>query len=161
MKMIGIFTDNELTALRTAIDIINDYEKAGVIATKQIRTNSNLYVEFSDGTNVKWIKPKLSSRGQKVTDGYIDISTCSLDIISTIILPCIINVNNEPEIVIIDSNPSHKDYDLDTIIDRFEKIRLIKGNLIDIGFINSEWGYDTITRITVDKDNFLGFNNYN
>lgn len=31
MKMIGIFTDNELTALRTAIDIINDYEKAGVI----------------------------------------------------------------------------------------------------------------------------------
>lgn len=118
-------------------------------------------LNFQTDTNVKWIKPKLSSRGQKVTDGYIDISTCSLDIISTIILPCIINVDNEPEIVIIDSNPSHKDYDLDTIIDRFEKIRLIKGNLIDIGFINSEWGYDTITRITVDKDNFLGFNNYN
>lgn len=161
MKTIGNFTDNELTALRTAIDIINDYEKAGVTVTKQTRTKFDLYVDFSDGTKVEWIKPNLNSRGHKVTDGYIDISTCSRETIATIILPCIINVDNEPEIVIINSNPSRKDYDLDTIIDRLEKIRLIKGNLIDIGFINSEWGYDTITRITVDKDNFLGFNNYN
>ena len=35
MKTIGIFTDNELIVLRTAIDIINDYEKAGVTVTKQ------------------------------------------------------------------------------------------------------------------------------
>ena len=161
MKTIGIFTNNELTALRTATDIINDYKKVGVTVTKQIRTNSNLYIEFSDDTKVKWIKPNLNSRGQKVTDGYIDISTCSREAITNIILPCIMNIDNEPEIIIIDSNPSCEDYDLDTIIDRLEKIRLIKGNLIDVGFINSEWGYDTITKITVDKDNFLGFNNYN
>lgn len=160
MKMIGIFTDNELTALRTAIDIINDYEKVGVTVTKQIRTNSNLYVEFSDGTNVKWIKPNLNSRGQKVTDAYIDISTYSREAIANIILPCIMNIDKEPEIVIIDSNPSRKDYDLDTLIDSLEKIRLIKGNLMNIGFVDSE-GYDTITGIIVDKDNFLGFNNYN
>lgn len=28
MKTIGIFTNNELTALRTATDIINDYKKS-------------------------------------------------------------------------------------------------------------------------------------
>lgn len=160
MKTIGIFTSNELTALRIATDIINDYEKTGVTVTNQFRTNSNLYVEFSDGTNVKWIKLNLNSRGQKVTDGYIDISTCSREAITNIILPCIMNIDKEPEIVIIDSNPSRKDYDLDTLIDRLEKIRLIKGNLMNIGFIDSE-GYDTITGIIVDKDNFLGFNNYN
>lgn len=31
---------------------------------------------------------------------------------------------------------------------------------MNIGFVDSE-GYDTITGIIVDKDNFLGFNNYN
>ena len=70
------------------------------------------------------------------------------------------DIDKEPEIVIIDSNPSRKDYDLDTLIDSLEKIRLIKGNLVNIGFVDSE-GYDTITGIIVDKDNFLGFNNYN
>ena len=52
MKTIGIFTDNELIVLRTAIDIINDYEKAGVTVTKQTRTKFDLYVDFSDGTKV-------------------------------------------------------------------------------------------------------------
>ena len=149
-----------MTALRITTDIVNDYKKAGVTITKLTRTKFDLYVDFSDDTKVEWIKPKLNSRGRKVTDGYIDISTCSFDIISTIILPCIINVDKEPEIVIIDSNPSRNDYDLDTLIDRLEKIRLIKGNLMNIGFVDSE-GYDTITGIIVDKDNFLGFNNYN
>ena len=129
MKTIGIFTNNELTALRTATDIINDYKKVGVTVTKQIRTNSNLYVEFSDGTNVKWIKPNLNSRGQRVTDGYIDISTYSLEAISTIIQPSVINLENDPEIIIIDANSDNKNYDLDTLIDRLEKIRYIKGNI--------------------------------
>ena len=66
MKTIGIFTDNELIVLRTAIDIINDYEKAGVTVTKQTRTKFDLYVDFSDGTKVEWIKPNLNSRGHKV-----------------------------------------------------------------------------------------------
>ena len=82
MKTIGIFTNNKLTALRTATNIINDYKKIGITVTKQIRNDSNLHIEFSNGTNVKWIKPNLNSRGQKVTDGYIDISTCSLEAIS-------------------------------------------------------------------------------
>ena len=116
MKTIGIFTDNELIVLRTAIDIINDYEKAGVTVTKQTRTKFDLYVDFSDGTKVEWIKPNLNSRGHKVTDGYIDISTCSREAITNIILPCIMDIDKEPEIVIIDSNPSRKDYDLDTLI---------------------------------------------
>lgn len=160
MKTIGIFTNNELTALRVTIDIINDYKKNGVSIIKHLRTKFDIYVEFSDGTSVKWIKPLESSRGHKVTDAYIDISTCSYDIISTIILPCIINIDKEPEIVIIDSNPNNKDYDLDSIIDRLEKIRRIKGNLTTVGCVDSECGYNTITRITVDKDNFLGFNDY-
>lgn len=160
MKTIGIFTNNKLTALRMAIDIINNYEKTGVTVTKQTQTKYDLYVNFSDGTNVKWIKPLESSRGYKITDAYIDISTCSLGAITNIILPCIINIDKEPEVIIIDSNPKDKDYDLDTVIDRLEKIRRIKGNLMTVGHINSKCDYDTITRITVDKDNFLGFNNY-
>ena len=120
MKTIGIFTDNELIVLRTAIDIINDYEKAGVTVTKLTRTKFDLYVDFSDGTKVEWIKPNLNSRGHKVTDGYIDISTCSREAITNIILPCIMDIDKEPEIVIIDSNPSRKDYDLDTLIDSLE-----------------------------------------
>lgn len=134
MKTIGIFTDNELIVLRTAIDIINDYEKAGVTVTKQTRTKFDLYVDFSDGTKVEWIKPNLNSRGHKVTDGYIDISTCSREAITNIILPCIMDIDKEPEIVIIDSNPSRKDYDLDTLIDSLEKIRLIKGKSCEYRF---------------------------
>lgn len=157
MKTIGIFTNNELTALRTATDIINDYKKVGVTVTKQIRTNSNLYIEFSDDTKVKWIKPNLNSRGQKVTDGYIDISTCSLEAISTIIQPSVINLKNDPEIIIIDANSDNKDYDLDTLIDRLEKIRYIKGNITDICWFDDSYGWQTIKSVNMLNDNCLSF----
>lgn len=157
MKTIGIFTNNESTALKVATNIINDYKKIGVTVTKQIRTNFNLYIEFSDGTNVKWIKPNLNSRGQKVTDGYIDISTCSLEAISTIIQPSVINLKNDPEIIIIDPNSDYKDYDLDTLIDRLEKIRYIKGNITDIGWYDDDYGWQTIKGVNISSDNSLSF----
>lgn len=157
MKTIGIFTNNELTALRTATDIINDYKKVGVTVTKQIRANSNLYIEFSDDTKVKWIKPNLNSRGQKVTDGYIDISTCSLEAISTIIQPSVINLENDPEIIIIDSNSDHKDYDLDTLINRLEKIRYIKGNINSICWHDDYYGWQPIKSINISNNGYLSF----
>ena len=157
MKTIGIFTNNESTALKVATNIINDYKKVGVIVTKQIRTNSNLYIEFSDGTNVKWIKPNLNSRGQKVTDGYIDISTCSLEAISTIIQPSVINLENDPEIIIIDPNLDYKDYDLDTLIDRLEKIRYIKGNITDICWHDDDYGWQIIKGVNISSNNCLSF----
>ena len=157
MKTIGIFTNNELTALRTATDIINDYKKVGVTVTKQIRNDSNLHIEFSNGTNVKWIKPNLNSRGQKVTDGYIDVSTCSLEAISTIIQPSVINLKNDPEIIIIDPNSDNKDYDLDTLIDRLEKIRYIKGNITDICWHDDDYGWQTIKGVNISSSNCLSF----
>ena len=156
MKTIGIFTNNESTALRIATDIIND-KKVGVTVTKQIRTNSNLYVEFSDGTNVKWIKPNLNSRGQRVTDGYIDISTCSLEAISTIIQPSVINLENDPEIIIIDANSDNKNYDLDTLIDRLEKIRYIKGNITNISWYDDDYGWQTIKGVNISNNGYLSF----
>ena len=152
MKTIGIFTTDEITALRAASDILCKYKLSETDVTKHIRTKSNLYVEFSDGTYLKWIKPNTNSRGQKVTDAYIDISTCSLEAMSTIILPLIVNIERKPEIVIIDNNSDYKDYDLDTLIDRLEKIRVIKGNLTDIGTFDSNHGKQIIIGVELDED---------
>lgn len=152
MKAIGIFTTDEITALRAASDIICKYKISETEVTKHIRTKSNLYVEFSDGTSLKWIRPNTNSRGQKVTDAYIDISTCSLEAISTIILPLIVNLEREPDIVIFDNNPDYKDYDLDTLIDRLEKIRAIKGNLTDIGIFDSNHGKQIIIGVELNED---------
>ena len=152
MKTIGIFTTDEITALRAASDIICKYKISETEVTKHIRTKSNLYVEFSDGTSLKWIRPNTNSRGQKVTDAYIDISTCSLETISTIILPLIVNFDREPDIVIIDNNSDYKDYDLDILIDRLEKIRVIKGNLTDIGTFDSNHGKQIIIGVELDED---------
>lgn len=152
MKTIGIFTTDEITALRAASDIICKYKISESEVTKHIRTKSNLYVEFSDGTYLKWIRPNTNSRGQKVTDAYIDISTCSLEAISTIILPLIVNFDRAPEIVIIDNNSDYKGYDLDTLIDRLEKIRTIKGNLTDIGTFDFNRGKQIIIGVELDED---------
>lgn len=157
MKAIGIFTTDEITALRAASDIICKYKLSETDVTKHIRTKSNLYVEFSDGTYLKWIKPNTNSRGQKVTDAYIDISTCSLEAISTIILPLIVNFDRESDIVIVDNNSDYKDYDLDTIIDRLQKIRYIKGNLQSVGYYDEEYGWQTIKSINVASDNSISF----
>ena len=152
MRTIGIFTTDEITALRAASDIICKYKISETEVTKHIRTKSNLYVEFSDGTCLKWIRPNTNSRGQKVTDAYIDISTCSLEAISTIILPLIVKLEREPDIVIVDNNPDYKDYNLDTLIDRLEKIRAIKGNLTDIGTFDSNYGKQIIIGVGLDED---------
>ena len=152
MKAIGIFTTDEITALRAASDIICKYKLSETDVTKHIRTKSNLYVEFSDGTYLKWIRPNTNSKGQKVTDAYIDISTCSLEAISTIILPLIVNIERKPEIVIIDNNSDYKGYDLDILIDRLEKIRVIKGNLTDIGTFDSNNEKEIIIGVGLDED---------
>ena len=157
MKTIGIFTTDEITALRASSDIICKYKISESEVTKHIRTKSNLYVEFSDGTYLNWIRPNTNSRGQKVTDAYIDISTCSLEAIPTIILPLIVNIERKPEIVIIDNNPDYEDYDLDTIIDRLQKIRYIKGNLQSVGYYDEEYGWQTIKGINVASDNSISF----
>ena len=157
MKAIGIFTTDEITALRAASDILCKYKLSETDVTKHIRTKSNLYVEFSDGTYLKWIRPNTNSRGQKVTDAYIDISTCSLEAISTIIFPLIVHFDREPDIVIVDNNPDYKDYDLDTIIDRLQKIRYIKGNLQSVGYYDEEYGWQTIKSINVASDNSISF----
>lgn len=152
MKTIGIFTTDETVALRVVKTIINDYRKLGITAIKQSRTKSDLSVKFSDGTYVKWIRPNTNSRGQRVTDAYIDISTCSIEAISTIILPCIVNIEKEPEIIVFDNNPNRKFYDLDTLIDRLEKIRVIKGNLADIGTFDFNRGKQIIIGVELDED---------
>lgn len=152
MKAIGIFTTDEITALRAASDIICQYKLSETDVIKHIRTKSSLYVEFSDGTYLKWIRPNTNSRGQKVTDAYIDISTCSLEAISTIILPLIVNLEKEPEIIVFDNNPNRKFYDLDTLIDRLEKIRAIKGNLADIGTFDFNRGKQIIIGVELDED---------
>lgn len=66
MKAIGIFTTDEITALRASSDIIYKYKLSETDVTKHIRTKSNLYVEFSDGTSLKWIRPNTNSRGRKL-----------------------------------------------------------------------------------------------
>lgn len=157
MKTIGIFTTDETVALRVVKTIINDYRKLGITAIRQSRTKSDLSVKFSDGTYVKWIRPNTNSRGQRVTDAYIDISTCSIEAISTIILPCIVNFDREPDIVIVDNNSDYKDYDLDTLIDRLQKIRYIKGNLQSVGYYDEEYGWQTIKSINVASDNSISF----
>ena len=152
MKTIGIFTTDETVALRTAVDIIYEYKTSGIEATRQVRTKFDLPVEFSDGTSLKWIRPSTNSKGQKVTDAYIDISTCSIEAISAIILPLIVNFDREPDIVIVDNNPDYKGYDLDTLIDRLEKIRAIKGNLTDIGTFEFNRGKQIIIGVELDED---------
>ena len=153
MKTIGIFTTNETIALRKIIDIANDYkciEEVQII--KHIRNKGSAIVSFSNGDWCKWIKPNSSLRGQKVTNAIIDIGTCSCDEISTIILPSIVNLEGLSEITIIDS--SHKFYDIDTLTDRLEKVKLIKGN-IEVGYDDTEWRYHEIMDVSLTEEGHL------
>ena len=152
MKTIGIFTTDETVALRVAKTIINDYRKLGIKTISQPRTKFDLSVKFSDGTYLKWIRPNINSRGQKVTNAYIDISTRSIEAISTIILPLIVNLEKEPEIIVFDNSPNRKFYGLDTLIDRLEKIRAMKGNLADIGTFDFNRGKQIIIGVELDED---------
>lgn len=151
MKKIGIFTTNE-SFVHEWIKLMTRSCKASNIDIKSLIAKNDISVEFSNGDYCKWIRPNSSSRGQKVTDAIVDIATCSCEEISTIILPSIVNFEREPEITIMDLN--HKDYNIDTLIDRLEKVRLIKGNL-EVGYNCPEWGYTEIWNIDITKDNCL------
>ena len=51
-----------------------------------------------------------------------------------------------------DNNPNRKFYDLNTLIDRLEKIRAIKGNLADIGTFDFNRGKQIIIGVELDED---------
>lgn len=152
MKTVGIFTTNKNFIHDWIEWTISHYNVQDITTTKQFIAKNDICVEFSNGDCYRWIRP--NSRGQKVTDAIIDIATCSCDEISTIILPLIINFEREPKITIVDSHSDKKYYDIDTLIDRLEKIRLIKGN-IEIGYDDSEWGYTDIGDMAVSEDGCL------
>lgn len=145
-KKIAIYTTDKSYAKKKIDELIEKYHETDII--KYHISSTNIEVQMKDGNYYYWISPYQSSKGVKHDISYIDIDTCSLDIIKYIIIPC-----SKKDFVILTSD--YIKYDLNTLIDRLEKIRAIKGNLTNVGFNDEEYGWSNIFGVYVDKDNCL------
>ena len=148
-QYIAIYTTNRNFAKNKIDELIAKYHKSDIL--NYCVSKTDIKVALKNGDFYRWISPTSNARGIKPDISYIDIDTCSFDSIQTIIIPC----NLKGNFMILTSD--YEKYDLDTLLDRLEKIRVIKGNLTDIGIYDSEYGWQNLMNICVfNKSLILG-----
>ena len=105
------------------------------------------YIANTDtGVIYRWVNPVDNNlRGIKVDIGIIDIDTCSLDMIQLIVNYCII-IEEQYDII---TQSRNEPYDLDTLIDRLEKVKYIKGNLKNVKYYGDEYEEKVIHNLTI------------
>ena len=105
------------------------------------------YIANTDtGVIYRWVNPVDNNlRGIKVDIGIIDIDTCSLDMIQLIVNYCII-IEEQYDII---TQSRNEPYDLDTLIDRLEKVKYIKGNLKTVKYYGDEYEEKVIHNLTI------------
>ena len=109
----------------------------------------DIKVELKNGDFYRWVRPNSNARGIKPDITYIDIDTCPLDIIQTIITPC----NLKGNLKIISSGSDS--YDLDSFIDRLLKIRYLKGNLKNVQIFDMTYYESDVMSISIDNDSVV------
>lgn len=140
---IVIYTTNRDFAKNKIDELIAKYPKSDIL--KYYVSVMDIRVELKNGDFYHWVKPNLNARGIKPDITYIDIDTCSLDIIQTIITPC----NLKGNLKIISSGSDS--YDLDSFIDRLSKIRYIKGNLESVQVFDMKYFESNVMGISVEN----------
>ena len=140
-------TDKEYAKLIINALVVKKYHKSDIIRYRTSTTD--ITVELKNGDFYRWVKPNSNARGIKPDISYIDIDTCSLDTIQTIITPC--NLKGNFEIISSGSDS----YDLDSFIDRLLKIRYLKGNLESIQVFDMKYLESNVLHISVQDEKVI------
>ena len=148
MNQIAVYTtDKEYAKLIINALIAEKYHKSDII--RYLTSATDIKVELKNGDFYRWINPNSNTKGMKFDISYIDIDTCSLDIIQTIIVPC--NLKGNLEIISSGSDS----YDLDSFIDRLLKIRYLKGNLESVQVFDMKYLESNISHISVQDEKVI------
>ena len=140
-------TDKEYAKLIINALVAKKYHKSDII---RYRTSvTDITVELKNGDFYRWVRPNSNARGIKPNISYIDIDTCSLDTIQTIITPC--NLKGNFEIISSGSDS----YDLDSFIDRLLKIRYLKGNLESVQVFDMKYLESNVSHISVQDEKVI------
>ena len=141
-KIIAVYTTDKEYAKRIINALVaKEYHKSDII--RYLTSATDIKVELKNGNFYRWINPNSNTKGIKFDISYIDIDTCSLDTIQTIITPCNLKGNFE----IISSGSDN--YDLDSFIDRLLKIRYLKGNLESVQVFDMKYFESNVSHISV------------
>ena len=140
-------TDKEYAKLIINALVAKKYHKSDII--RYCTSATDITVELRNGDFYRWVRPNSNARGIKPDISYIDIDTCSLDTIQTIITPC--NLKGNLEIISSGSDS----YDLDSFIDRLLKIRYLKGNLESVQVFDMKYLEFNISHISVQDEKVI------
>ena len=140
-------TDKEYAKLIINALVAKEYHKSDII--RYCTSATDITVELRNGDFYRWVRPNSNARGIKPDISYIDIDTCSLDTIQTIIAPC--NLKGNFEII---SSGSDR-YDLDSFIDRLLKIRYLKGNLESVQAFDMKYLESNVLHISVQDEKVI------
>lgn len=148
MNQIAVYTtDKEYAKLIINALVAKKYHKSDIIRYRTSATD--ITVELKNGDFYRWVRPNSNARGIKPDISYIDIDTCSLDTIQTIITPY--NLKGNFEIISSGSDS----YDLDSFIDKLLKIRYLKGNLETIQVFDMKYLESNISHISVQDEKVI------
>ena len=140
-------TDKEYAKLIINALVAKKYHKSDII---RYRTSvTDIAVELKNGDFYRWVNPNSNMKGMKFDISYIDIDTCSLEVIQTIITSCNLKGNFE---IISSGNDS---YDLDSFIDRLLKIRYLKGNLESVQVFDMKYLESNVSHISVQDEKVI------
>lgn len=140
-------TDKEYAKLIINALVAKKYHKSDIIRYRISATD--ITVELKNGDFYRWVRPNSNARGIKPDISYIDIDTCSLDTIQTIIAPR--NLKGNFEIISSGSDS----YDLDSFIDRLLKIRYLKGNLESVQVFDMKYLESNVLHISVQDEKVI------
>ena len=140
-------TDKEYAKLIINALVAKEYHKSDIIRYHTSATD--ITVELKNDDFYRWINPNSNTKGIKFDISYIDIDTCSLETIQTIIAPCNLKGNFE----IISSGSDN--YDLDSFIDRLLKIRYLKGNLESVQVFDMKYLEFNVSHISVQDEKVI------
>ena len=147
-KIIAVYTTDKEYAKRIINALVaKEYHKSDII--RYCTSTTDITVELRNGDFYRWARPNSNARGIKPDISYIDIDTCSLDTIQTIITPCNLKGNFE----IISSGSDN--YDLDSFIDRLLKIRYLKGNLESVQVFDMKYLESNVLHISVQDEKVI------
>ena len=147
-KIIAVYTTDKEYAKRIINALVaKEYHKSDII--RYLTSATDIKVELKNGNFYRWINPNSNTKGIKFDISYIDIDTCSLETIQTIIAPCNLKGNFE----IISSGSDN--YDLDSFIDRLLKIRYLKGNLKSVQVFDMKYLESNVLHISVQDEKVI------
>lgn len=147
-KIIAVYTTDKEYAKRIINALVaKEYHKSDII--RYLTSATDIKVELKNGSFYRWINPNSNTKGIKFDISYIDIDTCSLETIQTIIAPCNLKGNFE----IISSGSDN--YDLDSFIDRLLKIRYLKGNLESVQVFDMKYLESNVLHISVQDEKVI------